>query len=214
MLSIPPKISWELHFRQVSFNETKSCVVDPIAFLLIAKLVKPSSILDILLNQSNPHRQRQSASLINLVCAIYGFKFQTMPVFILVNDNQTKLLFLQPQIRNYLAFLFLHLVHYSFILHFSSRWLDIFLISCISVNAESITTNRDPSNGLFFHRVSLNIINVKLCEKCQVSWIFLYVLFFTTVYTIDMFLLRLFIFGVLHIRELFPYYIFYQQVFR
>ena len=69
------------------------------------------------------------ASLINLVCAIYGFKFQTMPVFILVNDNQTKLLFLQPQIRNYLAFLFLHLVHYSFILHFSSRWLDIFLIS-------------------------------------------------------------------------------------
>ena len=42
-------------------------------------------------------------------------------------------------------------------------------VPCISVNAESITTNRDPSNGLFFHRVSLNIINVKLCKKCQVS---------------------------------------------
>jgi len=75
-----------------------------------------------------------AASFISLVCAIYGLKFKTMLLSILVNDNQAKLLFLQPQFQNCLEFLFcIQFINVHFLSQFFSGWFAMFLISFLVV---------------------------------------------------------------------------------
>jgi len=95
-----------------------------------------------------------------------------MLLSILVNDNQAKLLFLQPQFQDCLEFLFcIQFINVHFLSQFFSGWFAIFLISFISSNAQSLKMVGDPWYCWFFHRIRELYSISNFMEKCHFSWI-------------------------------------------
>jgi len=92
------------------------------------------------------------------------------------------------------VFLFLHPVPYfmQFWLQLFSGWLSVSWVSFTSANGASMKTNGSQINGCYFHRTCIIWSMSNFVEN--VCFLDFLCPVLTTVYTIDIFLMRLFIF--------------------